>query len=98
MEWRFSITWWVLFCITYSRYFVYIIKNHETVTDNSSIKIQVSKIRNRIIFKIKTGHYLEIVMSELMKLLGSTKSNIAKDKNCENVPQLEIYWSSINTL
>ena len=30
-------------------------------------------------------------MSELMKLLGSTKSNIAKDKNGENVPQLEIY-------
>ena len=25
-----------------------------------------------------------------MKLLGSTKSKITKDKNCENVPHLEI--------
>ena len=25
-----------------------------------------------------------------MKLLGSTKSKIIKDKNCENVPHLEI--------
>ena len=25
-----------------------------------------------------------------MKLLGSTKSRINKDKNCENVPDLEI--------
>ena len=25
-----------------------------------------------------------------MKLLGSTKRKIAKDKNCENIPHLEI--------
>ena len=25
-----------------------------------------------------------------MKLLGSTKSKITKDKNCENVPHLEV--------
>ena len=28
--------------------------------------------------------------SETMKLLGSTKNKITKDKNCENVPHLEI--------
>ena len=29
-------------------------------------------------------------MPETMKLLGSTKSKISKDKNSENVPHLEI--------
>ena len=40
------------------------------------IKIYVNKIENRIIFKIKTGYYLELLTSETMKLLGSTKSMI----------------------
>ena len=35
--------------------------------------IYVSKIKNRITFKIKTGYYLEILMPETMKLHGSTK-------------------------
>ena len=34
--------------------FEYIIKKHETVTDNLSIMIYVDKIENRITFKIKT--------------------------------------------
>ena len=41
-------------------------------------------------FKIKTGLYLEILSPETMKLFGSTKSNINKDKTGENVPHLEI--------
>ena len=41
-------------------------------------------------FKIKTGYYLELLMHEIMKLIGSTKSEITKDKNGENVPHLEI--------
>ena len=41
-------------------------------------------------FKIKTGYYLELLTPETMKLLGSTKSNITKDENSENVPYLEI--------
>ena len=52
--------------------------------------IYVNKIENRITFKIKTGYYLELLMSETMKLLGSTKSNINKDKYGENVSPLEI--------
>ena len=36
-----------------------------------------------IMFKIKTGYYLKLLTqsSETMKLLGSTKSKITKDKN-----------------
>ena len=36
-------------------YFEFIIKKHETVTDNPSIMIYVNKIENRITFKIKAG-------------------------------------------
>ena len=66
------------------------LKKHEAVTDNRSVMIYVNEIENRINFKIKTGYYLELLMPETMKLLGSTKSNITKDKNGENMPRLEI--------
>ena len=52
--------------------------------------IYVSKIENKITFKIKTGYYLELLTSEAMKLLGSTKSKITKNKNGGNVSHLEI--------
>ena len=41
-------------------------------------------------FKIKTGYYLELLMHETMKLSGSTKNRINKDKNGKNVPHLGI--------
>ena len=63
---------------------------NETVTNNPSIIIYVNKKENIIMFKIKTGYYLELLTPETMKLLGSTKSKITKDKIGENVPQLEI--------
>ena len=65
-------------------------KKHGEKTDNPSLRIYVNKIKNRITFKIKTGFYLELFMPETMKLLGRTKSKITKDKNDENVSQLEI--------
>ena len=40
--------------------------------------------------KIKTGNYLKLLAPETMKLLGSNKSKITKEKNGENVPILEI--------
>ena len=52
--------------------------------------IYLNKIENKIIFKIKTGYYLELVMPETMKFLGSAKSKITKNENGENVPHLEI--------
>ena len=56
-------------------------KKHETNTDNPTIMMCVNEIENRITFKIKTGYYLELLMPETMKLLGSTKNKINKDKN-----------------
>ena len=52
--------------------------------------IYVNKIEKRITFKIKTGYFLKLLMPETKNLLGSTKSNITKDENDENVPRLEI--------
>ena len=52
--------------------------------------IYVNKVENRITFKIKTGYYLKLLTPETMKLLGSTKIQINKDKNATNLPHLEI--------
>ena len=41
-------------------------------------------------FKIKTGHYLELLTPGTMKLLRSTEIQITKDKNGGNVPHLEV--------
>ena len=71
-------------------YFEYIITNYETVTDNPSIMKHENKIENRVKLKTKTEYYLELLTSEAMKLLGSTKSKINKDENGENVPHLKI--------
>ena len=43
-----------------------------------------------MIFNFKTGYFLELLTPEKVKLLGSTKSKITKDKNSENRPQFEI--------
>ena len=59
-------------------YFKCIFKKHGTVTENPSIRIYIKKMENRITFKLKTGHYIEILTPETIKLLGSTKSNINK--------------------
>ena len=50
----------------------------------------MNKVENRIMLTIKTGYYLELVTPETIKLLGSTKSKIIKDKNGEDIPYLEI--------
>ena len=84
------ITWWIYSVSDIQDYFEYIFKKYEIVTDNRLIMIYVNKIENRITFKIKTGHYLDLLTPETMILLGSTKSKIAWDENGENLPYLEI--------
>ena len=71
-------------------YFEYILKKHGESVDKPSVWIYVNKIENRVTFKIKNGYSLELLTPETMKLLGSTKNKITKDKNGENVPHLEI--------
>ena len=50
-------------------YFQHIIKKHKTIANNPPMEIYVKKIKNRIVFKIKTGYKLEL----LLKLLGSAR-------------------------
>ena len=71
-------------------YFKYILNKHEENINKSSVQIYVNKIENRITFKIKHGYSLELLTPETMKLLGSSKNKITKNKNGENVPHLQI--------
>ena len=50
---------------------------------------QFKLIKNRIVFKIKTGYKLELLTTVTMKLLGSAKKDVDKDKHGENVSKLE---------
>ena len=70
-------------------YFEFILKKHGENTDKPSVQIYVNKIGNRVTFKIKKGYNLELLTSEIMKLLGSTENKITEDKNGENA-HLEI--------
>ena len=68
-------------------YFEYIPKKHGEKIDKDknkpSVKIYINKVENRITFKIKNGHTLELLTKETIKLLGSTENKITKDKNGE---------------
>ena len=71
-------------------YFEFLLKKHGEKTVNPSITIYINKIKNRIALKIKAGYYLQLLMSETINVLGCIKIKITKNKNAENVPNLEI--------
>ena len=71
------------------------VRRNHIITSCTKRKIIITNLTNRlkinrVMFKIKTGNYLEFLIPAMMKLLGSTKSKIAKDENGENLPYLEI--------
>ena len=70
-------------------YFEFIIKKHETLTENPPVQIYPNKIKNTIAFKTKPGYKLELLSSETMKLFGSTKKDADQDKDGKDVPKLE---------
>ena len=57
-------------------YFKFIIKKHETLTENLPVQIYPNKIKNRIVFKIKTSYKLELLTLETMRLLGSGTKDV----------------------
>ena len=59
-------------------------------SDCNVIKINASKIENRIRFKIKTRYYLELLTPEATVLVGSANNKITKGKNSKHVFYLEI--------
>ena len=54
-------------------YFEFTMKKHETLAKNPPVQIYPSKIKNRIIFKGKTGYKLELLAPETMNLLEKAK-------------------------
>ena len=44
-------------------------------TENLPVQIYPNKIKNSIVFKVKTGYKLELLSSKMMRLLGSTKKD-----------------------
>ena len=79
-------------------YFEFIIKKHEALTENPPIQTYPNKIRNRIVFKVKTDYKLELLSPEIMKLLGSTKKDVDKDKIGEEPPSNKTLWRSLNSV
>ena len=70
-------------------YFELKIQNNLPVTENPPVQIYPNKIKNRIIFTIKTVYKLKLLSPETMKILGSTKKDADQDKEGEDVPKLE---------
>ena len=60
----------------------------KNIADNTHVQIYVNKIKNRIVFKIKTGYKLELLTEETMPLLRSSKKVIDK-KDGEIVSRTE---------
>ena len=60
----------------------------KNIADNTHVQIYVNKIKNRIVFKIKTGYKLELLTEETMPLLRSSKKVIDK-KDGEIVSRIE---------
>ena len=59
------------------------------MTENPPVQIYLNKTKNRIVFKIKTGSKLELLTPETIRLLGSAKKDVHKDKSGEILPKLE---------
>ena len=66
-------------------YFEFIIKKHEILTENLPVPIHPNTTKKRNVFKIKTGYKLELLSPGTMKVLGSAKNDVDKDKDGEDV-------------
>ena len=89
LEQRIWFAWWIIFISDNRDYFEYIIKKHEDIADNPPVQIYTNKIKNRIVFQIKTGYKLELLPPETMKLLARTKKDVDQDKDREDLPKLK---------
>ena len=67
-------------------YFEFIIKKHETLTENPPVQIYVNKIKNRIVFKIKLGYRLELLTPK------KTLVKIKTEKTYQNQSLLKLFW------
>ena len=59
------------------------------MTENLPIQIYPNKIKNRIVFKIKTSYKFELLTPETMKLLEIGIKKVDKNKDEEKITKLE---------
>ena len=71
-------------------YIMYIINEHEILPINNPTHVYIDRVINRLVFKIKDWHKVELQMSEILKLFGSPKKVIDKTKKGENVASIEV--------
>ena len=71
-------------------YIMYIINEHEILPTNHPTHVYIDRVINRLVFKIKDWHKVELQMSEILKLFGSPKKVIDKTKKGENVASIEV--------
>ena len=58
----------------------FIMKKYETLVENLPVQVYPNKIKNRIVFKVKTGYKWELLSPEIRRLLGSTKKMLIEIK------------------
>ena len=72
-------------------YFLKMIQKHKSTiktNEESPILIYPNEVKNRIVFKIKTGYKLGLLSKETQRLLGDGPI-IDKNKSFNNLPQLD---------
>ena len=89
MEWYYNLRDGSCSIADIQDYFEFFIKKHETLTENPPVECYPNKIKNTTVFKIRTGHNLELLTSETMRLLRSTKKSVDKDKDRTIVTKLQ---------
>ena len=91
MEWRVWMNWLILFWFWYLQLLlVDQQENYSPDTDNTPIQTYINKIKNRVIFKTKSRHSLELLSSKNYGITWKNYKMIIKDKNSEDVPHLDI--------
>ena len=61
-------------------YFQFVIKEHKTLTENTPVQIYPNKIKNGIVFKIKTGYKLELLSPKRWNYWEVPKNMLIKIK------------------
>lgn len=82
--------------IDIQNYFEYIIKKYKSLTVKQLVQIYIHIIQSKILFKIKSGYFLEPLTPKTMKSLSNTEQKWGK--NDENVPNLENIAVGISSL
>ena len=50
-------------------YLEFIIKKHKTLTEKPPVQVYPNKIKNKIVFKVKTSYNLELLTPEIIRLI-----------------------------